>query len=380
MNPLRLFSVALAGVVLLAAPIRAQEQIDTGASHAVLLDFKTGAVLFEKNADVRMTPSSMSKLMTMHVLFERLKEGRLSLEDSFGVSERAWRMGGSKMFVAVNSRVKVEDLVRGIVVQSGNDACVVVAEGLAGSEPAFAEILNRKAAEIGLKGSHFVNASGWPDPNHYMTARDLATLARKTVETFPEYYHYYAEKEFTYNGIKQGNRNPLLYKDLGVDGLKTGHTEGAGYGLTASALRNGRRLILVVNGLPNVNARSREAERLLDWGYREFDNYALFKAGEEVGKAEIWLGTAPTVPLVIGNEMVITLPRKVRREMKVTVTYDGPVAAPITRGARVATLTISAPGRPDLQVPLVAGDEVPRLGLMGRLTAALKYILWGKSG
>ena len=225
--------------LVLAGP-SAAEAIEISAAQAILVDFETGEVLFEKNADAPMTPSSMSKIITVYKVFEHLKDGRLELSDSFPVSEKAWRKKGSKMFVAVNSRVKVEDLIRGIVVQSGNDASIVVAEGLAGSEDAFAAELNKKAQELGMTNSHFVNASGWPNPEHQTTARDLAKLAAATIRDFPGYYHYYSEKTFTYNGIKQGNRNPLIYRNVGADGLKTGHTEAGGYGLTASALRNGR--------------------------------------------------------------------------------------------------------------------------------------------
>jgi D-alanyl-D-alanine carboxypeptidase (penicillin-binding protein 5/6) len=319
----------------------------------------------------------MSKVMTIYMVFEQLKDGRLSLDDTLPVSERAWKMGGSKMFVEVDTRVSVEDLLRGIVVQSGNDASIVLAEGLAGSEEAFAEEMTRRGAEIGLTNTVFKNATGWPDPEHVTTARDLATLVRRTIADFPEYYHYYAETTFTYSGIRQGNRNPLLYKNRGADGLKTGHTKGAGYGLAASAKRGDRRLVLVVNGLPSARARSMGSQRLIEWGFREFDNYALFKAGEVVEEAEVWLGDEATVPLVIESDLVVTLPRKSRREMRVAATYDGPIAAPIERGAEIAKLVVSAPEIAPVEIPLVAGGAVERLGPAGRLVAMVKHLLWG---
>ncbi len=380
-NPLIMiaFLVAVGGAPGPAAAI------ETIAKQAILIEVTTGKVLFEKNADQPMPPASMSKMMTAYMIFERLKNGGLSLEDTFPISEDAWRRGGAKsggstMFLEPGKRAKVEDLIRGIVVQSGNDACIVVAEALASSEKAFAEEMTKKGRELGLTHSVFKNSNGWPDPEEVTTARDLALLARKTIENFPDYYHYYGEQEFTYNGIRQINRNPLLYKDMNVDGLKTGHTEASGYGLTASAVRDGRRLILVVNGLESKKDRSREPERLISWGFREFNNYKLFDAGEKVTTADVWLGEEAKVPLVIDRQLLITLPRSARPQMKVTVRFDNPVPAPIAKGAAVAKLVVTAPGMEPIEAPLKAGAEVHRLGLLGRLVAAFKAIIWGESG
>jgi D-alanyl-D-alanine carboxypeptidase (penicillin-binding protein 5/6) len=262
-------------------------------------------------------------------------------------------------------------------VQSGNDACIVLAEGLAGSEEAFAEQMTVKGREIGLTGSNFTNATGWPDDNHYVTARDLATLAKRIILDHPEYYPYYSEKEFTWNDIRQGNRNPLLYKNIGADGLKTGHTEAAGYGLTASAVQNGRRLILVVNGLPSVKARSAESERLMSWGFREFNNYALFKAGDTVDEAPVWLGDEATVPLVLAEDLTVTLPRNERNGMQVAVVYDSPIPAPIPAGQEIAKLRVSWPGGVPVEVPLQAGAEIEQLGPFGRIFASIKFLVLG---
>lgn len=365
----------LASTVAFAAP--GDVAMETPARHAILVDLETHTVLFEKAADEPMPPASMSKLMTAYMLFERLKQGRLSLDDTFPVSEKAWRMGGSKMFVEVNSRVEIEDLIRGIIVQSGNDACVVVAEGLFGTEEAFAAEATRQARALGMNNTTIRNASGWPDPEHMTTARDLALLSRHLIEDFPDLYKYYSEKEFTYNDIKQGNRNPLLYKDMGVDGLKTGHTEESGYGLAASVEREGRRLVLVVNGLQNVNERSREAERLLEWGFREFGAYRLFAAGETVDAAPAWLGAAPTVPLILEEDLAVSLRRHLRDDLKVSVSYAGPVPTPIRKGTPVGTLRVTAPGLPTIERPLVAGADVERLGVFGRLMAAVQYLVIG---
>ncbi|WP_051609750.1 D-alanyl-D-alanine carboxypeptidase family protein [Terasakiella pusilla] len=359
--------------------------IDTTAREAYMVDMKTGHILLEKDAEVSMPPASMSKLMTLYLVFDRLKDGRLSLDDEFTVSERAWREGGaasgsSTMFLEPRQKVRVEDLIKGIIIQSGNDACIVVAEALAGSEKNFAIEMTEKARELGMENSTFANATGWPDPGQRMTAHDLAILAKSLISEFPEYYKFFAEKNFEYNGIRQSNRNPLLFKTMGADGLKTGHTSEAGYGLTSSAIRDGRRLILVVNGLNSVRARSAESERLIEWGFREFNNYSLFKKGQEVSSAELWLSDRQSVGLVIDQDVEITLPRKSRRDMKVTVQYDGPIPAPITKGQELAKVVISAPDVESITIPLYAAEEAGRLGFVGRLGAALKSIIWGVTG
>ena len=342
--------------------------------------YDTGTILYQKDADKPMPPASMTKIMTVFMAFERLKDGRLSMDDTIAISEKAWRKGGSKMFVKVNTRVAVHDILHGIIVQSGNDAAIALAEALGGTEEAFAEEMTRRAHEIGLTSSTFRNATGWPDPEHRTTAHDLSRLAVETIRRFPEYYPIYSETKFTYNKIKQGNRNPLLYKNMGADGLKTGHTEAAGYGLTASAVRNGRRLVLVVNGLGSVAARSREGEALLDWGFREFDNYNLFEKGAVVANADVWLGNAKTVPLVTDSDVLLTLKRSARQKMKVSVVYEGPVPAPIAAGTQLATLKVSAPDMDDVTIPLYAAEDVDQLGVFGKVGAAVEYLVWGSGG
>ncbi len=369
-------------LVVVALPARAMETL---ARQAFLMEMTTGATLFEKDADQPMAPASMSKLMTVYMIFEHLRDGRLSLDDTFPVSENAWRKGGAKsggstMFLDPGTRVRVEDLLRGITVQSGNDASIVAAEGLSVSEDAFADEMTVKARELGLADSVFKNATGLPDAEHLTTPRDIAILAARTIENFPEYYHFYADKNFTYNGIRQGNRNPLLYKDLGADGLKTGHTADSGYGLAASVVRGDRRLILVVNGLPSVKARSRESERLIEWGLREFKNYALFKRGETVIDVEVWLGGSEVVGAYVEDDIVITLAKDARRDLKVSVSYEGPVSAPIAAGDVIATLSVTAPRMEPIERPLRALAPVHRLGAFRRLGAALKSIMWGVSG
>ncbi len=379
-SPRHVLLGALAGLFLSTAASAAPPTIETSAREAVMIDVTTGAVLLAKNADQRTPPSSMSKLMTIYMVFDKLKRGDLQMSDELPVSTKAWRMQGSKMFVMVNSQVKVEDLLRGVIIQSGNDATVVLAEGLAGSEETFAEQMTRKAKELGMTGSQFKNASGWPEEGHYMTVRDIATLSQHIIKDFPNYYPIYREKEFTYNKIKQGNRNPLLYDQTGADGLKTGHTEAAGYGLAASVERNGRRLILVVNGLGSMQNRADETRRLMEWGFREFENYKPFRAGETLAEADVWLGSQKTVPLVIDQDVVVTMPRRARDNAKITLKYDGPLAAPIARGATVGKIVIESPDAATVEVPVKAAASVERLGFMGRMSAALGYLLWGTAG
>ncbi len=366
----------LLSLAVLISATRPAAAIETLAREAILVDMTTGAVLFEKNPDTPMPPASMSKIMTAYLLFTKLRDGKVKLDDTLPVSEHAWRTGGcvsdgSTMCLKLGERVKVEDLIRGIIVQSGNDACIVVAEGVSGSEEAYVAEMNKLAKGIGLKDSVFKNTTGLPAEGHVMTVRDLTVLAERLITDFPEYYPIYSEKSFTYNGITQGNRNPLLYKNIGADGLKTGHTKAAGYGLTASAKQGDRRLILVVTGLPSMQARAEESERLMDYGFRTFENVTLVKAGETLETAQVWLGTADTVPLQSPTDIVITAPRQGLADMKMSVAYDGPVPAPIAKGAKIGSLTVTAPGIPPVSYPLVAGADVAELGFFGRAMAAL---------
>lgn len=349
--------------------------LDTSAKWAYIMDYNSGATLLDKDADATMPPSSMTKLMTMYIVYGLLKSGRLTLNQELPVSERAWRMQGSKMFVPVGGQVRVEDLIRGVVVDSGNDACIVFAEAIAGSEEQFVELMNQKAKEIGLTNTHYKNCTGWPDPEQHMSCRDIATIARRVISEYPEYYHYDGERSFKYGGIEQENRNPLVQKGL-ADGLKTGHTDAGGFGVVGSALRGNRRVIVVINGLTSMHARREESERLLEWSFREFENVTLFTAADTVEDAKVWLGTRPTVPLVGGRDLVITMPRQWRQTAKIEVQYQTPVTAPINRGDVLGKLLVSGQGVPAMDVPLLAGLDVPRLGLPGRaISVVSRYVL-----
>ncbi len=354
--------------------------IDTIAKQAVLIDAKSGQELFAKEAHVMMPPASMSKLMTVYMIFERLKDGRLSLDDEFIVSETAWSKGGAKtesstMYLPVHSRVKVSDLIRGIVIQSGNDACIVAAENISGSEENFANDMNIKAKELGLNEAHFANSTGWPNEEHKISPYDLALLASRLAEDFPEYYPVFAEKEFKYNNITQHNRNPLIYRMPDADGLKTGHTQDSGFGLTASAKRGDRRLVVVVNGLSSNKERGDEAEKLLNWGFREFDNYHFFSAGETVSNAEVWIGKDDTVPMIVGKDIDLTMKKLDRPKAKVSVIYDTPIKAPIKKGQKIGTLKIDT-GEEIKTYDLTAGKDVAKKGIFGKISAVIKgYLL-----
>jgi len=375
-------ALVLAAVLLLAPAFLTvrpapADALETAAREAILIDMSTDTVLMEKDADQRMPTASMSKIMTMYMVFQALDEGRLSLDDALPVSEYAWRKGGSKMFVEVGDRVRVEDLIRGVIVQSGNDASIVLAEALAGSEDAFARRMTERARALGMEDSNFMNATGWPHPDHYSTARDLALLAERLITDFPEYYHYYSELEFTFADITQGNRNPLLYRDIDADGLKTGHTEAAGYGLTASAERGGRRLVLVVNGLGSAQERADESARLMEWGFREFEAVRLFDAGETVTTAQTWMGTPDTVALVPREDLSVTVRRAARNDLDVTVRVEEPVPAPIAAGDPLGTMIVRAPDQPVTRVTLVAGEDVRRKSFFGRVAAGAVHLVTG---
>lgn len=351
--------------------------IDTLAKHVFIYEADTNTVLFEKAAEEPMPTASMSKMMTAYVVFKMLKEGKAKLEDELPVSEAAWRTQGSKMFVPLGGKISVADLLRGMIIQSGNDACIVLAEGLAGSQQAFVDMMNKEAQAMGLKNAHFMNVDGMPDPDHYASARDLATIALRTIQDFPDYYKIYSEKEFTFNNIKQGNRNPLLYKDIGADGLKTGHTEEAGYSLTASVFRDGRRIILVIGGDPSMKMRAGESERLIEWAFRSFQNYKLFAAGDKVDDAEVWLGEQPKVPVTVEKDLVVTLPRGARKDMKVSVSYEKPVPAPVKKGQPVGEVTVTAPDQPKKTAKLYAAADDGRMGVVGRMATVAGYWIWG---
>ncbi|WDI31056.1 D-alanyl-D-alanine carboxypeptidase [Hyphococcus flavus] len=350
--------------------------VETAAEYAVIMDYRTGEILFEKNARVPTAPASMSKLMTVAIVFERLKDGSLQLTDEFDVSEKAWReREGSSMWVRVDTAIPVLDLLRGIIVQSGNDACIVVAENISGSEEAFAELMNRKAREWGLTDSTFANPHGMPHPNQKMSMRDLALLSRKIISEYGEYYALFAEREFTWERIRQENRNPLLGFVDGADGLKTGHTEESGYGLVGSAVQNGERRIVVVNGLDSNRERTTESARLIRLAFNDFSNKTFFEPGDIVGEAEVFKGKDKSVPLIARAPVDMILHRTQFDDSQATIVYEGPVAAPIRENQQIGFLKITASDGKVREYPLFAGTSVREAGVWGKIGIAAKKLL-----
>ncbi|HWU26286.1 MAG TPA: D-alanyl-D-alanine carboxypeptidase family protein [Rhizomicrobium sp.] len=388
-NLVLLVSLALA----VATPVSAD--VATSAEHAVIMDGETGQVLWAKDADTATPPASMSKLMTLELLFKELKDGRLKLTDTLPVSQRAWSTQGSKMFVELGAQISVENLIRGIIITSGNDACIVVAEGLGGTVEGFVDMMNKRAKQLGLTQSQFVNPNGLPDPpGQMMSVHDLARLARHLVYDYPQYYHFFSEQSFTWHGIQQQNRDAVIGLLPGTDGLKTGHTDAAGYGIVVSTVRNGQRLILVLNGLRypqldkmtpsaqdwhGVRLRAEEAARVMSLAFHEFRQYPLFKGGQTIGTAEVWQGAHDTVPIVTAAPVNVTMMVDSHADMKVVFTYEGPVQAPIAKGQQIGTLDITAPNFPDLKVPVYAGESVDSAGVAGKMFLAIRALIEGHS-
>ena len=386
MNRLRMATAALSCLLaMVAAPISSSNaaEVDSSAEFAFVTDFASGKVLMEKDPDALMKPASMAKIMTVYIAFQRIADGSLSLDDTFLISEKAWRKGGSKTFVEVGKQVSVRDLLFGVVVQSGNDAAIAIAEGISGTEDGFAEEMNYVARGLGMSNTVFRNATGWPDPEQVTTARDLNILATALIRDFPvdeypELYPMFAEKNFTYNGIKQGNRNPLVYGTQGADGLKTGHTEESGYGLVGSAIRDGQRVIMVLNGMQSMKQRSSESRRLMDLMFREYKLYRFYGQDEAVDRANVWLGTQSKIDLVLKEPLELVLARSDRRKLKVSVQWTDPVPAPIRAGQTVGTLVLELPsGKTSYE--LLAARDVAALGMFDRVGEALKYLIFGAS-
>ncbi|MBL8906657.1 MAG: D-alanyl-D-alanine carboxypeptidase [Rhizobiales bacterium] len=360
------FPLALLVLLFLAWPVRAQEQappLETKAKEAILMDAQTGAIFYEKNADEQIEPASMSKLMTMIMVFEALKAGKLTLDQEFLISQDAWRRGGapsggSTMYAELNSRVKLSDLIQGIIIQSANDGCIAVAEGMAGSETVFAEQMTRRARELGLTQAVFKNATGLPDPEHRMSVRELAILAQHIIKNFPEYYKYYGQESFTWNKITQNNRNPLLKDYPGADGMKTGYTRAAGYGLVGSAMRDGRRLILVVAGLTSLNERKQEAQKILDWGFRQFKPVVAYAANDRVARARVWGGDKSHVDLIVTQDVKLLLSPAEQSSIEVKLAYVGPLRAPIRQGENIGKVRFLVNGRVLQEVPVETSDSV----------------------
>ena len=385
-----LIALAVAGCVASAAAApnaigligSKKDDFQTAAPYAILLDADSGTILFEKSADVPTPPSSMAKLMTAEVVFNELKQGRIKFDDEYLVSEDAWRRGGapshtSSMFAPIHSRVRVEDLLQGAIVVSGNDACIALAEGIAGNEPAFVAMMNKRARELGLTKSYFTNSTGLPDPAQKVTVRELARLARHIIRTYPDFYRFYGQNEFTWNKIRQQNRNPLLTLNLGADGMKTGFTQDGGYGLVGSTLQNGTRLIVVVNGLRTAKERADEAKKILEFGYRGFESKPLFAAGQIVGYAKLFGGASGSVPLVGEGAIGVLMPKNASERVTAKIVYSGPVPAPVKQGQQIGNLNVYRGDRAVAEVPLFAAESVGRGNLPQRAFDAASELVIG---
>lgn len=347
------------------------------ASSYLLMDFHSGRILAADNPDLTVEPASITKMMTAYVVFSEINSGNLALDDMITVSEKAWRTGGSKMFIEVDKQVAVEDLIRGMIIQSGNDACVALAEHIAGSEEVFASMMNQHAKRLGMTNSHFKNATGLPAEGHLVTARDVAQLGRALITDFPDLYHYYSEKEFTFNKIKQHNRNTLLYRDHTVDGFKTGHTEAAGYCLATSAMRNGMRLINVIMGTESEKARADETQKLINYGFRFFETHKLYNAGDQRVTQEIWKGKEEDIPLGLAEDLYITIPKGSYEQLAANADIPGILTAPIQQGTQLGTLNVTLNGEPVVNMPLVALKTAEQAGWWSRSMDGIG--LWFKS-
>jgi len=385
-----IYVIVLINLVITSNFSLAERYINTSAKYVYLMDYDTGRVLLEKASKIPTAPASMSKLMTIYMAFEALKQERISLDTELVVSENAWRKkdekgislpaSGSTMFLEPLTKVSFEDLLRGIIVQSGNDACIVISEALSGSEEGFANDMNQKAKLLNLNNSNFTNSTGWPHKDHKMSSRDLAILSQKLYQDFPEYMHYFSETKFTYNGITQSNRNPILYQDIGGDGLKTGYTKASGHGVVASAVQNNRRLILVLNGIEGTKLRAVESERILNWGFREFENKVIFEENEIVDSANVWLGNKPNVPLIVKDKVYLSISKADKgNDLKAIIKYVAPLMPPLEPNVAVGKLIIKKnDGTKINEYNLYPESKVNKAGPLGRLFGSLSYLIWGQ--
>jgi D-alanyl-D-alanine carboxypeptidase (penicillin-binding protein 5/6) len=383
----RLFALVCAGLLFIAvasaqtAP--SPPPLETSVPNAILIDARTGNVFYQKNPDELIFPASMTKLMTAILVFDALKEGKLTMDQEFLISENAWRRGGapgggSTMYAVLNSRVKLSDLLQGMIVQSANDACIAIAEGMAGSEEAFADMMTKRARELGLTKATFRNSTGLPDPQHLVTVHELSMLAQYIIKTYPEYYKYYGQREFTWNKITQKNRNPLLIDYPGADGMKTGYTKDAGYGLVGSAIRDGRRLVLVVAGARSLDERRAEAQKILDWGFKQFRPIEIYGANDRVGRARVWGGEAHWVDLVTPKAIRLMLSPAEQQKVTVDLHYTGPLLAPVKAGAEAGSIQFNLEGRTVAEYPIETSNEIASVSSMWlKAWDSLLYMIFG---
>tara|TARA_Y100001970_G_C14190429_1_gene835034 strand:+ start:792 stop:1940 length:1149 start_codon:yes stop_codon:yes gene_type:complete len=363
----------------------AQSSPKMNVKTAIMIDYDSEKILYEKDPDLTIYPASMTKIMTSIIAFDLLKEGKISLDDKYIVSENAWRMsqsGFSSMFIMVNDEISVENLLKGIIIASGNDSCVALAEGIAGSEENFADMMNEKAAEIGMESTNFANSSGLNDPDNYSTVRDIALMSKYLIKNYPEYYEIYKEKEFTWDRtggdpITQGNRNPLLYKNIGVDGIKTGYLAVEKYSLASTMKKIERRLIAVVSGFDSKTSRSKDSHKLLNWGYRNTETYEISKKDSTVFEIKSWLGKKNFIKGITKDDVFVTINKKNRRTFRVELEYDGPIKAPVNKGEKIAKLNVFQKDELIDSVPIFSSEEIKKVNFIKSLFLSLNYLVWG---
>ena len=353
--------------------------LDSKANQAIVIDFNTNEVLFEKNPDQTMPPASMTKIMTVYAAFDRIKNTELSINDLCIVSAKAYNMGGSRTFLEIDTKVSIDELLKGIIIQSGNDASVALSECLSGTESNFATLMNVYAKNMGMINSNFLNSSGWPDDNHFSTVRDLAILSNSLIRNFPDLYNYFIFKDFTHNDIKQPNRNKLLTSFNGADGLKTGYTKKSGWGISGSAIRDNRRITVVINGTNSSRSRLNESSNLLNWAFTQTTEKLLFKKGELVKKVDVWLGNKPTVNLVINENITSILSYDQIQLITTTISYNNPLSAPIKKGEVLGEILIDIPGKNKIIIPLVSESKINEINPLFKIFAAIKYLIFGTS-
>jgi len=351
--------------------------LDTKSTHAIVLDFDTEDILFAKKENELTPPASMTKIMTVYIVFDRLKNGNLKLDDRFNISSNAYKIGGSRMFLEINSKVTVEDLLYGIIVQSGNDASVAIAENISGTEEEFANLMNTYANEFKMENTNFTNSSGWPNPNHYSSMKDLSILSKNIIKNFPELYKIFAEKKFIYNNIRQQNRNPLLYSYEGADGLKTGYVNNGGFGIAATVNKNGRRIIVVVNGLKSSRERKEEVTKLFDWAYRDTKQVVILDKDQIVTQSDVWLGKKKKVDLISGEKLLTALTFDQQQNIDARLIYEKPINAPLKKNQKVGKIVVHIPNKKIIEIPLLAKDEIKKSNPLIRIFTALNYLIFG---
>ena len=375
---MNIFLILLSFFLIIIIPFKSYS-LDTKAEQAVVIEYDTNEILFEKNAEESTPPASMTKIMTVYAAFDRINNTNLAITNTCRISSKAYKMGGSRTFLEIDDSVSIDDLLKGIIIQSGNDASVALAECLSGTEEDFVKLMNVYAERLGMKNTNFNNSSGWPEPNHISSVKDLAILSNALIRDFPDLYSYFSKKEFTYNDIKQPNRNKLIINVEGVDGLKTGYTKESGWGIASSAKINNRRITVVINGTSSSRSRMNEASNLINWAFNQTSQKIIFEKNQVITNVDVWLGRKPSVNLITDKKIVLTLSFDQLQLLKSTIKYTKPISAPVTKGNEYGELLIDIQGKPTIKIPLLAANDVKKVNPIFRTFSAIKYLIFGTS-